>query len=281
MNILTFDIEDWYNHDDYSQDFEWDKFEVRLYEGVDKILCALDERNIKASFMCLGWIAEKHPSIIRKISDNGHHIGCHSYQHQLATRFSKAEFREDTYKAKSLLEDVSGQAVDAFRVPSFSITTSNKWAFEILAELGFVYDCSVFPSQHEFGGIPGFPASPTIISTSKGDLKELPINLGNVLGREIVYTGGGYFRIFPYGKLKKMTQASQYIMSYFHPSDFDPGQPHMPQLSAMRQLKNRIGLKGSYKKFCRYISDFEFVDILKADTMIDWSKCKTIKLEDI
>lgn len=281
MNILTFDIEDWYNHDDYSQDFEWDKFEVRLYEGVDKILSALDDKHIKASFMCLGWIAEKHPAIIRKISDMGHHIGCHSYQHQLATRFSRSEFREDTYKAKSLLEDVSGQAVDAFRVPSFSITSANKWAFDVLTELGFVFDCSVFPSTHEFGGIPNFKPSPTLIETPNGVLKELPINLGRAFGRDVVFTGGGYFRIFPYGKLKKLMSKTDYTMSYFHPSDFDPGQPNMPQLSLMRQLKNRIGLKGAYEKFCHYISDYDFIDIHTADSIIDWEKVSVVKLEDL
>ena len=281
MNILTFDIEDWYNHDDYSQDFEWDKFEVRLYEGVDKILEALDENHLKASFMCLGWIAEKHPSIIQKISNNGHHIGCHSYQHQLATRFTRQEFKQDTYKAKVLLEDVSGQKVDAFRVPSFSITKDNKWAFEVLTELGFIYDCSVFPSTHEFGGIPNFKAAPTIIETPSGELKELPINLGRVLGRDLVYTGGGYFRVFPYGIIKRLMLKSTYTMSYFHPSDFDPKQPNMPQLSIMRQIKNRIGLKGSYKKFCRYLADFDFIDIPTADNKMNWSECKHIKLEEI
>ena len=100
MNILTFDIEDWYNHDDYSQDFEWDKFEVRLYEGVDKILEALDRRHLRGTFFCLGWVAEKHPAIIRRIADGGHQIGCHSYQHQLATRFTPAQFEQDTGKAK-------------------------------------------------------------------------------------------------------------------------------------------------------------------------------------
>ena len=97
MNILTFDIEDWYNHDDYSEDFEWDKFEVRLYEGVDKILQALSDSKTKGTFMCLGWVAEKHPSIIKQIVAEDHHIGCHSYQHQLATKFTREEFKQDTY----------------------------------------------------------------------------------------------------------------------------------------------------------------------------------------
>ncbi len=281
MNILTFDIEDWYNHDDYTQDFDWGKFEVRIYDGVDKILHALAERNIKGSFMCVGWLAEHHPQVIRSISDAGHHIGCHSYQHQLASRFTPEQFKEDTYKAKCLLEDVSGQAVDAFRVPSFSITKSNKWTFDVLAELGFIYDCSVFPSIHEFGGIPDFPAEPAVIETPHGNLKEFPINLGKIWGREVVYTGGGYFRIIPYSMLSSMMKKSSYIMSYFHPSDFDPEQPHMPQLSLLRQFKNRVALKGSYDKFKQVISDFDFIDLPTADKHVDWDKCKRINLSNI
>ena len=133
MNILTFDIEDWYNHDDYSRDFAWEKHEVRIYEGTDKILSALYEKGLKGTFFCVGWIAEHHPQVIRDIANAGHHLGCHSYQHELATRFTREEFKEDTYKAKCLIEDVAGCKVDAFRVPSFSITRNNLWAFDVLA----------------------------------------------------------------------------------------------------------------------------------------------------
>lgn len=278
MKILTFDIEDWYNHDDYSQDFEWDKFECRLHEGVDKILKALDDIKITGTFMCLGWIAEKHPEIIKRISKEGHHIGCHSYQHQLASRFSPVQFKEDTYKAKSLLQDVSGQEVDAFRVPSFSITKENIWTFDILAELGFKYDCSIFPSQHEFGGLPDFEAKPTLLLTKNGILKEFPISLGRVFGRRIVYSGGGYFRVMPYWMLRKLTNEADYVMSYFHPSDFDPGQPQMPQLSRMRQFKNRVALKGAYEKFCKYISDYNFIDVRQADAIVEWDKAKSLTI---
>ena len=261
MNILTFDIEDWYNHDDYSRDFAWEKHEVRIYEGTDKILSALDEKGLKGTFFCVGWIAEHHPQVIRDIANAGHHLGCHSYQHELATRFTREEFKEDTYKAKCLIEDVAGCKVDAFRVPSFSITRENLWTFDVLSELGFKYDSSVFPSTHEFGGIPGFKAEPTILKTNSGDIYEFPISLGKFLGREIVYSGGGYFRVMPYWLLKKLTAKAPYLMSYFHPSDFDPDQPNMPQLSYMRQFKNRVALKGSYEKFKRYISDFDFVSL--------------------
>lgn len=282
MNILTFDIEDWYNHDDYSQDFEWEKFEVRIYEGVDKILSALSETGQKGTFMCVGWIGEHHPDIIRSIVKEGHHIGCHSYQHQLATRFSPKEFKEDTYKAKSILEDVSGQEVDSYRVPSFSITQNNLWCFDILCELGFKYDASVFPSHHEFGGIPKFPAIPTKIITNNGIIKEFPINLGKLLGREIVYSGGGYFRIMPSCILKMlMNRDKRYVMSYFHPSDFDPGQPNMPQLTLMRQFKNRVALKGAYDKFKNFIHSYKFIDISTADSLISWGNAPVFNLNNI
>lgn len=281
MNILTFDIEDWYNHDDYSRDFAWEKHEVRIYEGTDKILSALDETGLKGTFFCVGWIAEHHPQVIRDIAKAGHHLGCHSYQHELATRFSREEFKEDTYKAKCLIEDVAGCEVDAFRVPSFSITRDNLWAFDVLTELGFKYDSSVFPSTHEFGGIPGFKAEPTILQTNSGNLYEFPISLGKVLGREIVYSGGGYFRVMPYCLLKKLTAKAPYLMSYFHPSDFDPGQPNMPQLSYMRQFKNRVALKGAYEKFKRYISDFDFVNLKDAIEIIDWNQFDAIPINKI
>lgn len=281
MNILTFDIEDWYNHDDYTQDFDWNKFEYRLDLGVEKILTALDAAGIKSTFLCLGWVAENHPSIIKQIVNAGHHIGCHSYQHQLATRFNKVSFREDLYKAKSLLQDVSGQEVNAFRVPSFSITSDNLWAFDIIAELDFKYDCSVFPSQHEFGGLPTFPSVPFVIKTSNGDIKEFPICLGKFLGRKIVYSGGGYFRILPYSLLLKIAKQSTYIMSYFHPSDFDSEQPQMPHLSLMRQFKNRVGLKGAYDKFIHFINDIEFVNVEEADLLTDWNLAERININNL
>lgn len=278
MNILTFDIEDWYNHDDYSRDFAWEKHEVRIYEGTEIILTALDERGLKGTFFCVGWIAEHHPKVIQWIAERGHQFGCHSYQHELATRFTREQFKEDTYKAKCLIEDVASQEVNAFRVPSFSITHDNLWAFDVLAELGFKYDSSVFPSHHEFGGLPDFPSTPHIIKTKHGDLKEFPISLGKVLGREIVYSGGGYFRVMPYWLLKRMTQKAKYVLAYFHPSDFDPDQPQMPQLPKMRQFKNRVALKGAYEKYKKYIADFRFENLLDADDKISWGKQKKIEL---
>lgn len=280
MNILTFDIEDWYNVDFTTQDFNWGKYEVRIYEGVDRILNRLEQDNQKASFFCLGWLAEKHPEVIRKIDKHGHQIGCHSYQHQLAFRFSENEFKEDTEKAKKLLEDVIGKEVNAFRAPAFSITKNNLWALDILIQLGFKYDCSLFPANHDYGGYPEYGAAgPALLKLPSGYIKEFPINFKEIFGQNIVFSGGGYFRLFPYWLIKKWSKESSYLMTYFHPRDFDPNQPIFPSQKGIRKFKSYVGLKKSFSKLDEYLSDFEFVNLESADSLINWDSIKTIDIK--
>lgn len=272
MNILTFDIEDWYNVDFITEDFNWDKYEVRIYTGVDRILERLEKDNIKASFFCLGWLAEKHPDVIKRIDSMGHHIGCHSYQHQLAFRFTPEEFRSDTDKAKKLIEDVIGKEVNAFRAPGFSITRNNLWALDVLIQLGFIYDCSLFPADHDYGGYPDYGVvGPATLHLPSGTLKEFPISFHQVMGKNLVFSGGGFFRLFPYWLIKKWSKESPYLMTYFHPRDFDPEQPVFESQKGIRKFKSYVGLKHSFTKFDRYLNDFEFVNIEKADTQINWN----------
>ena len=279
MNILTFDIEDWYCHDVESGNKEWNKLECRIYEGVDKILTSLDERNLKGTFFVLGWLAEHHPAVIQKIVNAGHQIGCHTYQHDLLTSFDKKALFEDTKKAKFLIEDTIGKEITAFRAPAFSITKENLYAFEVLGELGFTVDCSIFPTKRDFGGMPDYGASePRILEHAGYQFKEFPINPATILGQEIVFSGGGYFRLFPYPLIKKLTAEQDYTMTYFHPSDFDAEQPDMPHLSTRQRIKNKIGLKSAYGKYLKYLSDFEFVNIAAAIDMIDWEKVPVVKL---
>ena len=279
MNILTFDIEDYYCHDNYSQNFNWDDFPVRIYEPLYKLLDVLDEYNTKGTFFCLGWLADHHPDVIKEIAKRGHEIGCHSYQHQLAYRFDRDGFKQDTYKAKSLIENLIGQEVISFRAPSYSITPSNSFCFDVLVELGFKYDCSVFPTDRECGGYPDYgEAVPAIIRCAHGDLKEFPMNTYSFLGKDIIFSGGGYFRILPYWLIKYMANHSDYIVSYFHPSDFDPDQPNMKQLSLKRQIKNKIGLKGAYSMYKKYIRDFDFMTIGEADKKINWKESRVLNM---
>lgn len=283
MNILTFDIEDWYNCDFISPDMNWDKYEVRIYKGAEQILNELASRNIKATFFCLGWIAEKHPDVVRWIHSQGHHIGCHSYQHELSYRFDRDGFKQDTDKAKKLIEDLTGTAINAFRAPAFSINENNLWAFEVLSELGFEYDCSILPAAHDYGGFPSFGAAkPTLLSLPNGAiLKEFPINIHYILGKSIVFTGGGFFRLFPYWQIKAWASKSPYLMTYFHTRDFDPDQPVIKSLPLMRKFKSYVGLSGSYSKFQKLLDDFSFISVEEADELIDWEIERSVKIQHI
>ena len=279
MRILTFDIEDWYCHDCESGDKAWASKEVRIYEGVDRILDSLAKRDQKATFFVLGWLAENHPQAIRKIADAGHQIGCHTYQHELLTRFDKRQMYDDVSRAKAEIENVIGTQIDAFRAPAFSITEKNLYAFDVLAELGFKYDCSLFPAERDYGGMPSYGiGEPRQINHEGYIFKEFPINPADVAGRKVVFSGGGYFRLFPYWFIKRLTEQQNYTMTYFHPSDFDPGQPDMKHLPILRRWKNRVGLKGAFSKYEKYLSDFDFVNLEQADKMIDWDSLDDIKL---
>lgn len=280
MNILSFDIEDWYNSDFISGDFEWDKFEYYIDKAFLPVLDEMDRRGLRSTCFCLGWLAEKHPEIIHEIARRGHQIGCHSYQHELSFRFTPEQFIKDTMKAKKLLEDVSGQAVDVFRAPGFSITEKNTWAIDCLVEMGFKYDCSVFPAAHDYGGMPHYGASePTILKTKSGStIKEFPINIHHVLGRNVVFSGGGFFRFFPYAIIKKWARESSYMMTYFHPREFDPKTPKVESLPLMRKFKTYVNVGGNFKKWKRLVSDFEFVNIAEANKQVDWSKVRLVQL---
>lgn len=283
MNILTFDIEDWYNCDFISGDFDWDKYEVRIYDGVRRILDELDIRNLKGTFFCLGWLAEKHPLIIKEIADRGHEVGCHSYQHELSHRFTLEEFIADTSKAKTLIESVIGKPVKIFRAPGFSITKNNTWALKALVDMGFEYDCSMFPAQHDYGGMPSYGEGvPKLIDLGEGKfIKEFPINIKSIAGKNIVFSGGGFFRLFPYWLIKRWTKGCDYMMTYFHPRDFDTGQPVVPNLPLPRRFKSYVGIRGAFKKFQHLLNDFNFVNVESANRGIDWGNAPTLKLEDL
>lgn len=280
MNILTFDIEDWYNCDFISEDFDWDKYECRIYGSVRKLLDELDERNLKGTFFCLGWLAEKHPAIIKEIADRGHEVGCHSYQHELSFRFTPEQFVADTLKAKKLIEDVIGKGITLFRAPGFSITEQNIWAIDSLVKMGFKYDCSIFPAAHDYGGMPHYgKAEPTIIRTPEGNtIKEFPISIHQIARKNIVFSGGGFFRFFPYCLIKRWGKQSDYMMTYFHPRDFDKNQPIVKSLPLMRKFKSYVGINGAFKKWRKFLSDFDFVNVEQADKMIDWKKQRIINL---
>lgn len=273
MKILTFDIEEWFHildNDSTKTECEWSKFPERIQKNTDRILDILENTSTSATFFCLGWIAEKYPTIIRKIAEK-YEIGSHTNMHQLVYEQRPHEFKNDVERSIKTLQDITGQPIRYFRAPGFSITEKTKWAFEILVELGVEIDSSVFPVKRAHGGFPSYEIStPSLIEYNGIKLKELPISYKTIFGKEIIYSGGGYFRLFPYFFIKKWTGESEYLMSYLHPRDFDSEQPMIKDLALARKFKSYVGLRGAERKFYKWIKDFEFVDIKTADLAINW-----------
>ena len=282
MKILTFDIEDWFHlldNDSTKTEIEWGKYESRIHQNMDKIYSALDKTNTKASFFVVGWMAEKYPEVIREISKKGYDVGSHTHLHQLVYEQDRNTFFNDVEKSIKTIEDCTGKKVTMFRAPGFSITEQNKWAFEVLYELGIEIDSSVFPVKRTHGGMPSYGVSkPSFLEYNGIKLKEFPINTKTVLGKEIIFSGGGYFRLMPYSLLKKWTENSSYVMSYMHPRDLDPDQPIIKELSVLRKIKSYVGLKSAEIKFEKWLLDFKFMDISTANEQIDWVNVEKVKL---
>ena len=282
MKILTFDIEEWFHILDFEEtnDFsKWNSFESRIESNMEKIFNLLENRKVKATFFILGWIAEKYPKLIKRINDLGYEIGSHTHYHQLLYNKSRKFIENDLEKSIKIIEDLTGNKVESFRAPGFSICESNKWVFEVLLKYGISKDSSIFPARRSHGGMSSYScSSPSIINYNGSFVKEFPINTIDFCSLKWVYSGGGYFRLSPYILTKYFTRKSDYIMTYFHPRDFDYNQPVLRNLSILRKFKSYYGLKTSYKKLNLWINDFNFIDLRSADEQIDWNKVPKIKI---
>ena len=284
MNILTFDIEEWFHvrfENEFLDDSKLlDSFPKRLDLNMKIILDLLDDHNQKATFFCLGWVAREYPHIVKEIDARGHEIGCHSDVHKLLYNFTKEEFEDDLNKALKSIEPLINKKIELYRAPAFSIINKNKWVFDILYKYGIRVDCSIFPAKRDFGGINDFYSSkPSIIETTeKNILKEFPINLFRTKIKDIVFSGGGYFRLLPYFIIKIMMSRSDYVMTYFHPRDFDKGQPIMKGLTLSRTFKSYYGIKSSRKKLNKLLKDYDFMCVGDAVNSIKWDEAYVYKL---
>ena len=282
MNILTFDVEEWFHLLDFDAtrtEAEWGQYEVRIHENLERLFRVLEDTNTKGTFFIIGWIAKTYPELVRKIAEK-YQIGSHTMSHQLVWQQSKEEFKEDVSASIKLLEDITGKKVECFRAPGFSIRESEAWAYEVLHDLGIRYDSSVFPAPASHGGMPKYgSAVPSMVEVGGVRMKEFPIPYHKVAGQHIVFNGGGYFRLMPYGVIRNWShQCGDYCLSYIHPRDLDAGQPMLEGLPLVRKFKSYVGLKGAEKKLRRYLTDFEFTDIATAEKLIDWEKVPIVKL---
>ena len=282
MNILTFDIEEWFHildNDSTKTEKEWSNYAYRLDANMDRIFELLDRKDQKATFFCLGWVAREFPHILKKINDMGFEIATHSDKHQLVYEQNKNEFKQDLELSIKSIEDIIGKKVTTYRAPGFSIMEENKWVFEELINQGIEIDCSIFPAKRSHGGFESYgSAKPSLLELNGRKIKEFPINLFNILNKNMIFSGGGYFRLLSYPMIKYMMSRSEYVMTYFHPRDFDATQPMINELSAFRKFKSYYGLSSSFTKLERLITDYEFIDLREADSRIEWKNIQSIQV---
>ena len=282
MRILTYDIEEWFHILDNSSTKtlnEWANYESRIHANMDRILNFLDERNMKATFFCLGWIGEKYPEVIKEIDKRGFEIGSHTHMHQLIFEQNQKEFSSDLNRSVKTLEDITGKKIKSFRAPGFSLTSDVLWAFDELIAQGIEYDSSIFPAARAHGGIADFSAqTPHTLRYKGSEIKEFPINVKKFSSQKLVFSGGGYFRLIPYTLIKRWTRQTEYVMTYFHPRDFDAGQPLIPGLSKFRRFKSYYGLSGAFDKLVRYTTDFDFTDLQNASKSLNWDQLATVEV---
>jgi polysaccharide deacetylase family protein (PEP-CTERM system associated) len=282
MNILSFDIEEWFHlldNDSTRTEKQWCNFESRIHRNMDIIHEILDTANVDATFFVVGWIAQKYPEIVRRIANLGFEIGSHTHYHQLSYELDRKTFYTDVERSIKTIEDCTGKKVSSFRAPGFSITERNLWAFEVLYELGISTDSSVFPASRAHGGFASYSThKPSLLNYNGVTIKEFPINTHTFLGKSIIFSGGGYFRLYPYNLIRAWSKKSDYIMSYFHPRDFDYSHPRIEGLSRIRRFKTNVGLHYSKEKLLKWLSDFKFIDMTTAELSIKWSEMKNIYL---
>lgn len=282
MNILTFDIEDWFHvkfEDQFCTDINYKSFESRVEASTDFILDTLDEFRVKATFLCLGWIAQEYPNLIKRIHSRGHEIGSHSHMHRLLYTYSPDECRNDLRVGLQLIEDLTGEKVEVFRAPAFSIVENSTWIFEELIRLGVKIDLSLFSGKRDFGGMNDLNITgPTILETKSGLIKELPTIPKRLFNYKTVPIGGGYFRLLPRWIIDIMMSSNEYNMLYFHPRDFDRYQPRLKDMKMNRYFKSYYGLSNSKQKFQRLIQNYDFHSVSKANNEIIWDQVPLIKV---
>jgi polysaccharide deacetylase family protein (PEP-CTERM system associated) len=262
-NALTIDVEDYFQVSamaPYIRRSDWDSRECRVERNLGRILAMLDRRNTRATFFTLGWVAERYPHLVRDIVAQGHELASHGYGHERASDLSRQAFMEDIVRAKRLLEDISGVAVQGYRAPSFSIGTGNLWAFDCLRDAGYRYSSSIYPIRHDHYGMPDAPRFAHAVADG---LTEIPVTTLRLRGRNWPSSGGGYFRLLPYALSRWMIGRvnavdRQPAIFYFHPWEIDHAQPRVAGIDLKTRFRHYVNIGRMERRLEVLLSDFRW-----------------------
>ena len=265
VNALSVDVEEHFQVQAFAgiiQRADWQHLPSRVQQNTEKVLQIFADANVKGTFFTLGWIAERNPSLIRRIVDEGHELACHGQEHIRVDCQSPAEFREDIVGAKKTLEDTGSVAVQGYRAATFSINPTMTWAFDELANAGFRYSSSIYPVKHDLYGSPDAPRTAFRPNGLDGAL-EIPISTLRLGNRNFPFGGGGYFRLFPYtfakwGLGRINAKSEMPCVFYFHPWEVDPQQPRPEGLPLKSRFRHYLNLNRMETRLSRLCRDFEW-----------------------
>lgn len=266
LNALTVDVEEHFQVSAFEgavRREDWETHESRVERNTDRLLDFFDEAQVRATFFTLGWIAERHPALVRRIAERGHEVACHGFSHRLVYSQQPGEFRDETRRAKQMLEDASGTAVRGYRAASFSIQYGTLWAMDTLVDLGFEYDSSLYPVVHDRYGVPGAPRRPYRLRTpNRGWIVEVPPSTVRVGRFVLPVGGGGYLRLYPLMLTRWAIERihkrdAMPAVVYIHPWEFDPDQPRIAA-APLARFRHYVGLDGNLDKLDRLVRRFPF-----------------------
>lgn len=275
---MSIDVEDYFQVSAFEKTVDrrrWDRLESRVCQNTERLLELFEQTDVRGTFFILGWVADRHPDLVRQIAARGHEIASHGYAHRLVYEQTAQEFREDIRRARAAIECAAGVPVRGYRAPSYSITEQSKWALEVLAEEGYVYDASIFPIRHDRYGIPDAPRHPHSIACPTGVIWEVPGSTVRLGGVNFPVGGGGYFRILPYEwtrwGIRRLNRIEQRpAIFYLHPWEIDPEQPRLPG-SALSRFRHYRNLGMTAERLRRLCDEFRFApieDVLALSTAI-------------
>lgn len=275
-NAFTVDVEDYFHVSAFASTVRkdrWDEYESRVERNTQRLLDLLDAYSTKGTFFVLGWVAERHPGLVREIHARGHEIACHGYSHELVYRQPPDVFRQETLRSKRCLEDLVGAAVNGYRAASYSVTRASLWALDILVDAGFTYDSSIFPISHDRYGVPGAPRFPFRFELAAGRLSEFPLTTARYGRLLLPVAGGGYFRLLPYGVTKaglrrvSLRERAPAVF-YLHPWEVDTDQPRL-QGSLLSRLRHYTNIDRCEARLERLLRDFAWAPMGKVLDALD------------
>ncbi len=264
VNAMTVDVEDYFQVQAFAGCIDratWESTPRRVEANMDRILDQFARTGVRATFFTLGWIAERHPAMVRQIVAAGHELASHGYGHELVHALTPDAFRADLLRAKTVLEDLGGVAVTGYRAPTFSVGPRNPWAFDVMEQTGHRYSSSIYPIRHDLYGVPDAPRFPHRAGT--GSLVEIPMTTLPLGGRNMPIAGGGYFRLMPYAVFRAAlrrfnTRERASGIFYFHPWEIDVGQPRVAGASRVSRFRHYVNIAAVPRRLERLLRDFRW-----------------------